>query len=197
MKTIPLQRRASPLFIAARLMPFIIGALAITLFPLLLLCSGCASMERALYEPSTVIVPGQTNITVTAQQTTNATGEVETTLATNTVVIPEHARPSIETKPVVTGYIEAIKAAPLPFAGTLGVILGGLYAGYAQARRSKSVAVALVKGIETGREWLQETPEGRAHDAKLLRYLKENQEYAGVLNEVAALVNEHTGNTVK
>lgn len=196
MNTKQVIRRASPLFQIVRLSPYIVGALAFAGMLLVILLAGCASVEKAIYTTQRVTVPEATNMVPVVTVTTNAAGQVTHTTNNWPVIIPAHQASELAKSPAVTGFLDVLKVAPVPFGSTVAILLGGLYAGYARVRKSKDVSVALVQGVESFREWLQGTPEGRAADIRLLDYLKSHQEQAGVLNDVAALVNAHTGNTV-
>lgn len=159
--------------------------------------AGCANFERAVYDKVPVVIPASTNAQTFVGYSTNAAGVVTAATNTRPVVIPAHVEERIEPKAAATGLIDLVKAAPVPYAGTAGALLAALIGGYARVRNTGKVSTALVKGIEAFRVWVRATPEGIAADARLLDYLKQHQEAAGVLNEVAALVNEHTGDTVQ
>ncbi len=82
----------------------------------------------------------------------------------------------------------------VPGVGSLvALALGGLYHVYCQAR-NKKVSAALVQGVETAREVLATTPQGQALDAALVKWLRDNQKAAGVIEAVAGLVDDVTDN---
>jgi hypothetical protein len=128
--------------------------------------TGCSTLDR-LY----VHTPASTN----AQ-----TGEV--------------TPPSIVPNPIIDSAIKGVGAIPFPWAGTAALLLGWGYSAYA-AVRNKNVAVAAIEGIETGRKFLQDTPEGQAYDAKIRRALIERQAIRGVLAAASALVKKYTDKT--
>jgi hypothetical protein len=168
-----------------------------------LLLSGCGAMERTLYTRQVTTQPARIVATNTVWQTNLVTVATPDGPRTNTVVLPvvtyDYAPAvtvtNLAPRPEIAGAIQGAGALPLPFAGTAAALLGWLYSAYASAR-NKRVSVALVNGVEAFRTWSQSTPEGQKADAKLKDFLIQHQEAAGVLNSVAALVNEHTGNTV-
>lgn len=168
------------------------SALIVAVFAALVLFTGCASVEKALYNPQAVVTPAATNIT--QQVILGPTGEPQTIEIP--VITPAVTNRVLAPSPIVSGVIEGAKALPFPFAGTAALAVGWLYSAWASFR-NKKLAGALVDGVEAARQWLQTTPEGKATDAKLVGYLKTHQEAAGVLNAAAALVNARTGDTVQ
>lgn len=169
-----------------------LSALIVAVFAALVMFTGCASVEKALYNGQAVVTPAATN--VSHQVVMGPTGEPETIEIP--VITPAVTNRVIAPSPIVSGVIEGAKALPFPFAGTAALALGWLYSAYASAR-NKKLAGALVDGVEAARQWLQTTPEGKTVDGKLVGYLKTHQEAAGVLNAAAALVNARTGDTVQ
>jgi hypothetical protein len=166
--------------------------------------TGCSQFDKA-YDRQIVTTPGQVIGTNTVLLTNTvpvvaADGSISQTQVITPVSTLQYAPAVTVTNlvpmPNVQHGIEFAKSLPIPWAGTAGGILGLIYSAYA-AIRNKKTAVALVQGVEAFRTWAQTTPEGKAVDAKLLRSLKEHQEISGVLNQVAKLVNDHTGNTVE
>lgn len=154
--------------------------------------AGCSAMDGALLSSHFTVTPAVTNIV--AVVSTNSAGQSETNFeqhvksaVTNTVY-----EPSTMAQVGVT----AIGALPFPGAGTAGIALAWLATAYA-AYRNKKLSVALVKGIDAGRQILQTTPEGQKLDAKFKDALIDHQEISGVLNAASQLVNEYTGDTVK
>ena len=137
-----------------------------------------------------IVVPGSTNITVTGGST------FVTITPASTNFVPVLAPPTLETNSMISGGISMLGSLPVPGAGAAALALGWLYSAYA-AIRNKKVSVALVQGIEAGRQILQTTPEGQKLDAKVKDALLQHQDIAGVLNEVSGLVNAYTGDTVK
>ncbi len=180
-----------------------IALLAISLFAVVAF-TGCSQLDRA-YEKQVSTLPGEIIGTNTVLMTntvpiTDASGNITQTQVITPVQTLQYAPPITVTNlvpraSVQTG-VQLVSSLPVPFAGTAGALLGLLYTSYA-AIRNKKTSVALVNGIEAFRKWTQDTPEGRAIDGQLLSALKEHQEIGGVLNEVAKLVNAHTGDTVK
>jgi hypothetical protein len=75
----------------------------------------------------------------------------------------------------------------------LALALGGLYHGYRQVRNRK-VNEALVQGVETARAVLTTTPQGKAADAQLVKWLMDHQREAGVLGTVSDLVETVSDN---
>jgi len=94
-------------------------------------------------------------------------------------------------RPEALAGIQSAGAAINTFAPGVGSIvalaLGGLYHGYRQVRNRK-VNEALVQGVETARAVLTTTPQGKAADAELVKWLMEHQREAGVLSSVSDLV---------
>jgi hypothetical protein len=100
-------------------------------------------------------------------------------------------------KPEVEAAIGAAGSVINTFAPGVGSIvalaLGGLYHGYRQVRNRK-VNEALVQGVETARAVLTTTPQGKAADAQLVKWLMDHQREAGVLGTVSDLVETVSDN---
>ncbi len=172
-----------------------------------LVLTGCAPIERTLYRREVVSVPGpilatnvitRTNEIVLAPASTNAlTGEV-TPARVERRIEPEitytHAPPTLVTnlvpRPELAGAIQAGGALPFPFAGAAALALGWAYSAYASVR-NRRVGVALVQGIEAGREFLQSTPEGQKLDEQFKETLARHQNYAGVMRDVRTLLDRY------
>jgi hypothetical protein len=152
---------------------FVLTLITLALF----LGAGCATVDKALFTPTSVVTPASTN-------------------AVTGAITPPSTNTTYTANPMALAATQGIAAAPFPFAGTVGIGLGWLLTGIA-AIRSKKLSVALVQGIEAGRQILQTTPEGQKLDAKFKDALIANQDAAGVLNAAASLVNQYTGDTVK
>lgn len=172
--------------------------------------TGCATADR-MYDQQVVTEPGQviatnlvyqTNLVVTSPAVTNAaTGEITAPVITQVVTpvitydyAPPITRTNLVPKPGVEGLIGIGGSLPLPWAGPAGLALGAIYAVYANIRNKKT-KVALIQGIEAGRRILQETAEGQKLDARIRAELIQHQAAAGVLNEVAKLVDSYTAPT--
>jgi hypothetical protein len=151
--------------------------------------TGCASTEKALLTSTATVTPATTNQVVSVDATTGQS-------VTNQVVMPPATNVTYAPSPVAVAATQTIAALPFPFAGTAGIALGWLLTAYA-AWKNKKLSVALVQGIDAGRQILQTTPEGQKLDAKFKDALIEHQEIAGVLNAASTLVNDYTGDTVK
>jgi len=155
----------------------------------------------------------QTNVSTMLAATNATTGAITPAVITEVVtpVIRQVATPQITydyapatyvtnlvEKPLIAGGIQGVtaiaSATGIPWGGLAGIVLAGLYAGYA-AIRNKKLSVALTTGIEAGRLVLQTTPEGQALDRMIKSKLIEHQALAGVLNDASKLVNEYTGTT--
>lgn len=185
--------------------------LALTALAAVVITTGCGTLD-SLYEEQVSQLPGEiigtntvftTNtVMVAAAQTNDVTGEITPAVLkeeVTPVITYEYSPPRYQTnlvpKAFVAGAIETTSALPFPFAGAAGLVVGFLYSAYAAVRNRKATK-ALVLGIEAGRKFLNETPEGRKLDAVIKDKLIEHQEAAGVLNEVGKLVNTYTTNTV-
>jgi len=100
-------------------------------------------------------------------------------------------------RPGVDAAISAVGSITNTFAPGVGSIvalaLGGLYHGYRQVRNRK-VNEALVQGVETARAVLTTTPQGKAADAQLVKWLVDHQQEAGVLSTVSDLVDSFADN---
>jgi hypothetical protein len=95
------------------------------------------------------------------------------------------AKPEVETAIGAAGSVINTFA---PGVGSIvALALGGLYHGYRQVR-NKKVNEALVQGVETARAVLTTTPQGKAADAQLVKWLMDHQREAGVLGTVSDLV---------
>ena len=168
------------------------------LFPLIVtfiiaFCSaGCSAVESSLLKSHSTVTPAVTNaVEVVA---TDASGALVTNVTLH--VTPAVTNVVYEPTPIAQAGAAAIGALPFPGAGTAAIVGGWLLTALA-AWRNKKLSVALVKGIDAGRQILQTTPEGQRLDAKFKDALIENQEIAGVLNAASSLVNNYTGDTVK
>lgn len=157
-------------------------------------CSGCATLDK-LY--TQVAPPMVTNLV--AQVTPpilDASGAVVTPAVTNLVPMVLPAGPGqLQPNPIVQGGVVAVSAIPVPYAGLAGAVLLALYQLYMNLR-NKKLSGAMVDGIEAFRGILQNTAEGRELDSKLKDFLQRHAEIQGVLNPLAAMVNNRTGNTV-
>jgi hypothetical protein len=113
---------------------------------------------------------------------------------TNVVQMPVT---NLVAKPEAEAAISAVGSVVNTFAPGIGSIvalaLGGLYHGYRQVRNRK-VNEALVQGVETARAVLTTTPQGKAADAQLVRWLMEHQREAGVFTTVSDLVENLSDN---
>jgi hypothetical protein len=193
-----------------------IGAgLLLTVF----IVTGCGTLD-ALYHSQPVVTPAVTNqvpqitpavtnqAVIVTGPVTNSAGIVTAPVTNVTITVtPPQTNMVFVVTPAVTNQvlapnssiqagIQAAGALPFPFAGLGAIVLGWLYTAYA-AFRNKKVSTALVTGIEAGRQILQSTPQGQALDAKFKDALIQHQDVAGVLNEVSAMVNSLTADTVK
>jgi hypothetical protein len=118
------------------------------------------------------------------------------TNAVTGAVIPAFAETNFVANPVITGAATVVSALPFPFAGVAGVLLGALPCMYAAFRNRKAL-VAVIQGIEAGRQVLQSTVEGKKLDAVVRGELIKHQDAAGVLKTVSNLVSDYTGNTTQ
>jgi hypothetical protein len=113
---------------------------------------------------------------------------------TNVVQVPVT---NLVAKPEVETAIGAAGSVINTFAPGIGSIvalaLGGLYHGYRQVRNRK-VNEALVQGVETARAVLTTTPQGKAADAQLVKWLMDHQREAGILGTVSDLVESVSDN---
>lgn len=113
---------------------------------------------------------------------------------TNVVQVPVTnlvAKPEVETTIGAAGSVINTFA---PGVGSIvALALGGLYHGYRQVRNRK-VNEALVQGVETARAVLTTTPQGKAADAQLVKWLMDHQREAGVLSTVSDLVETVSDN---
>jgi hypothetical protein len=134
---------------------------------LAMLSTGCSTIEPHLYGTGTPAVDPITGEAVPGDLLVN---------------------PAIETA------IRGIGQLPVPGAAVGAVLLGWLYTGYA-ARRNRRVSVALIEGIEAGRKALVQTPGGHALDDRIRQALIEHQQFRGVLEYVARLVQRYTEET--
>ena len=188
-----------------------IFTLTLAAIGIVLLVTGCSTLD-SMYEKQATAVPGevirtntvlQTNVVlVAAAQTNEVTGEVTPPVFRHEVLptvtydyVPPTYVTNLAPRQAVAGAIGLTSALPVPGAGTAGLALGFLYSAYA-AIRNRKAAKALVLGIEAGRRFLNETPQGRELDAVIRDKLIEHQEAAVVLNEVGKLVNTYTSDTV-
>jgi hypothetical protein len=113
---------------------------------------------------------------------------------TNVVQVPVT---NLVAKPEAEAAIGAVGSVVNTFAPGIGSIvalaLGGLYHGYRQVR-NRRVNEALVQGVETARAVLTTTPQGKAADAQLVKWLMDHQREAGVLGTVSDLVESVSDN---
>jgi hypothetical protein len=169
---------------------FIAAAFSIAIF-----AAGCSTMEHALLTPSQTVTPAVTNIV--AVVSTNAAGVVSTNLAQ--VITPAVINTTYAPSTLAQGTLKFLEALPIPGAAPAAIFGGWALSAFAgwKSRQKGALSVALVKGIEAGRQILQSTPEGQRLDQKFKDVLIDNQEVAGVLNAAGKLVNQYTGDTVK
>jgi len=113
---------------------------------------------------------------------------------TNVVQMPVTnlvAKPEVETAIGAAGSV--INTFAPGVGSVVALALGGLYHGYRQVRNRK-VNEALVQGVETARAVLTTTPQGKAADAQLVKWLMDHQREAGVLGTVSDLVENVSDN---
>jgi hypothetical protein len=113
---------------------------------------------------------------------------------TNVVQVPVTnlvANPEVETAIGAAGSV--INTFAPGIGSIVALALGGLYHGYRQVRNRK-VNEALVQGVETARAVLTTTPQGKAADAQLVKWLMDHQREAGVLGTVSDLVESVSDN---
>jgi TRAP-type C4-dicarboxylate transport system permease large subunit len=60
--------------------------------------------------------------------------------------------------------------------------------------RNRKVNEAIIQGVETARAVLTTTPQGKAADAQLVKWLMEHQREAGVFSTVSDLVEQLSDN---
>ncbi len=166
-----------------------------------LLFSGCGALDKA-YDQQAVVTPPQTNyvtinvtnvVNVPPTATVPAHQEIQVTPTITATIKPAVTNFVLIDKPIVTSGLEVGKSLPIPYVGLGAAIIGLAYSTYRNIR-NKKINVALIQGIEGGRALLQ-TPELRKYDDAIKAQLTKHQELAGVLNEVSALVNDHTTTT--
>lgn len=175
-------------------------ALALLSFSILGLVSlfcGCSSFpaaEQVLFTAQTNSVPVVTNWTVT-HQATNDLGTVETrnvvTWATNTETTVTYQVSTNATAIVQTGSRIGEIFSP-GFGELAGVAVGGLLALWARIKSKKSGAV-MAQGMETLLAVI-ETTKGKAFADTIKLRLVKDQNTAGVLREIAALVEATVDN---
>lgn len=194
-------------------------ALPLLALTVALAITGCAVLDR-MYGKTVTAHPQTTNVVTRLETNTvvnwvtnsitdpagnvmqhvSATTNVVVTPRTVITVTPAWFETNLVANTSVEGGISAVGGVAgslgVPGAGLIGIVLGWLYPAYA-AFRNKKANIALVTGIEAGRQILQETPEGQKLDARMKDALINHQEVAGVLNLVSGLVNRYTGDTVK
>ena len=175
----------------------------IVLMVIALLASGCNSAvvrmaEDQILVPTTNVVATPTNW-VESVATTNAAGEVTTTnvqfYATNILVNVTYA---VSTNAVpVAKTIGATVNAFVPGLGELmSVILLGLLSLWAKMKsnRNKAVQTTLVQSVETLLAIIESTPQGALMRDRLRVELNKSQVAAGIVAEVAALVDKYVDN---
>jgi hypothetical protein len=125
---------------------------------------------------------------------TAATTNLVPVFMTNMVPVPVTnlvARPGAEAAIGATGSV--INTFAPGIGSIVGLLLGGLYHGYRQARNRK-VNEALIQGVETARAVLTTTPQGQAADAQFVKWLMDHQKQAGVFLTVSQLVDQFSDN---
>ena len=188
---------------------FVIGSLAATLIVATVGLSGCASLDRAVFDESvtwtnTPTVHVFTNTIVVTSTVPQVVERTNFVLMTQTNVVPMFETnlvtvpvTNLVAKPGAEATIAATGAVVNTFAPGIGSILalalGGIYHGYRQIRNRK-VNEALIQGVETARAVLTTTPQGQAADSQLVKWLMEHQREAGVFTTVSGLVAELSDN---
>lgn len=166
-----------------------------------LLISGCNSIDSAGYNKIPTEHPAVTN-SVMVMETNSVinpvTGKTEITVTPHekVTVKPAYITYELEEKPMITGGLNIVKSLPIPYAAIAGSLLAAIYGLYGRLRNGQALK-AVVLGVDSAREIMQSTPQGRQIDSMLKDQLIKHQEAAGVLHVVSGVVNNYTGDTVK
>src|SRR4051812_25496270 len=158
--------------------------------------SGCGTLDKAYNQevtwadtPTIHVFTNTVVVTNTLPIVTERTNVVYVTNATSGAVSGFATR-----EPVVTNFVTVTATNLVPVFGSIvALALGGLYHGYRQVRNRK-VNEALIQGVETARAVLTTTPQGKAADAQLVKWLMDHQQEAGVLSTVSDLVGSLADN---
>jgi hypothetical protein len=151
---------------------------------LLFTLTGCASLSGLIYE-TRQIDTGQ----VVQTDFTDASGQL-IEAGSPIYEVRHELKPWVKTAALSTGVI------PIPYADVLGLIgtgllsIGGVWLNQ-RKKRSDKVAESLVKGIDTFRDVLDQTPGGAAIDAELKRVLHDQQANLQVLKEIGGLIRRY------
>jgi hypothetical protein len=171
----------------------------LTFLPALALFAGCSLFGSNASAPSALeerIYTIQTNVAVsTLVQTnaaTNAAGVVTLTPQTNFIVITnyDYSLATNAANLIQTG--GAVGNIFAPGMGTLGsLVLTSLFGlwGTLRSRKSNQASVALAQIIETAKEVIAQTPQGAQLSAAFTNWMQKHQTDAGVIQAVAALVD--------
>jgi hypothetical protein len=169
-----------------KLFPFSIFAASAALAATLV--AGCASNKSA--QPNSLdraLFTFQTNNIPVVTATTNAAGAV--TLLTNNVPVVTlgDLKPAVKDT-VTTGGAIAGLYTPWAGFGTAGLL--GLLAIYREAR-NRNTSAALVQGLETARQLLSTTDQGKELLAKYNAWAVDHQRELGVIMQVGSLVDKY------
>jgi hypothetical protein len=177
----------------------------LVIVPICLVCNGCASpapsdFEQYIFNVETNSVPVATNWTST-ETITNAAGGVEVRNVVNWATnIQTHFTYTASTNAAALTQSAANVANVLrPGLGDLvGGILIGILGAWAKLRstinRGKAANVVMSQGIETLLAIVETTPQGKVIADRMKLQLVKNQKAAGVLAEIARIVETHVDN---
>ena len=154
---------------------------------------GCSAAKSTLAKVYTTMPGGVigTNVVMMAAVTNELTGQIVTA---TTNFVPVYAPDTVAPSAVAAGAVNLVSALPIPWAGTVGFALTSLLS-LGAAWRNRRLAVGVVQSVDAARQWIRQTPEGKAVDAQLLHVLEQHQEAAGIFYAVSGLVDQYTGKT--
>lgn len=171
------------------------------------LCGGCAKLDETLMDRKVTTQPAlvDTNtgdvVAVRERVTDDNPGGTIVIIdpaitSTNQLSDPKYEWRTVQTtewieKPVIKDGLSFIGSLPVPYAG-LAATLAGMGLAIYRSLRNRKTATALIAGIDGVRRVLNETPEGKALDAKIKQKLQEHQVAAGVITEVESLLKKYT-----
>lgn len=184
----------------------VFASLILLTFTGLFTLSGCSShtpptpVERFFFDVQTNSVPVVTNKTVTVFET-NAAGIVETRhIVTWVTNIENHVTYTVSTNSAAMGQTASrLTNVFFPGFGELAAaLLAGILGTWAKLRstlnKGKTAQVTLAQSIETLLAVIETTPQGAQLSDRLKLELAKGQASAGVLREVAQIVENYVDN---
>ena len=170
----------------------------------LILFAGCGAPPVAVEQHFYTITTNETPVVTSAATVAAVTNDNVVTFTTN-VVYSTNIQVGYVFTPNLTNAAPAVEIARGignvfgPYGDLIAAAIIGVLALWGkvrsqQASKAEAASAVLAQGIETLREILKTTPQGRELDTQIVALLSKQQITAGVIREVARIVNDNVDN---